>query len=127
MAAKVIAGILFPFKNQGRGLPGQAFGVDVIRSSLIVLLKTRKRTRVMRPEIGLQLHRLLFEDQGDILQSLVLREIATGIATQLPMVQIRDIKFRVNSQISEKVLEVNVLYSIQGILDETGFVNLTTT
>jgi phage baseplate assembly protein W len=119
----VLSGISFPFRKQNNGLPARDVGVDVIRSDLILLLRTRKRTRVMQPNIGTNLHLLIFEDQGPILQSLISREIVTSIAAQLPMVNVLNITFQVDND-NQKLTYVNVQYSVQGIVDETGYVEL---
>src|SRR5580704_11681621 len=89
----IIAGISFPFRNQGNGIPAPALGFDVIRSALVVLIRTKKRSRVMRPTIGMNLHRLIFENEGPILHSLIIREVLSQISTQLPMVQVTNVIF----------------------------------
>lgn len=116
----ILAGISFPFRVQNNGLPAPAFGTDVVRYALIVLLKTRKGSRVMRPTLGTDLYKVLFEAQGPFLQSLVQREIITAVKNELPQVRIENI------DVSEdgKKLVVNVQYSIQGVRDETGDVDI---
>lgn len=118
--ANVIAGIAFPFQAQGQGLPKPAFGTDLIRSALIVLVRTKKRSRVMNPDVGTNLHRLIFEDEGPVLRTLILRELSSAIASQLPMVTLVSLDFKETG----KVVQVNVKYTIQGILDQTGFVEI---
>ena len=118
--SNILAGISFPFRSQGKGLPQAAFGTSVIRSALIGLLRTKKRSRVMNPNVGTNLHKLIFEDQGPITRSLMIREISSAVASQLPMVVITNIQFKdVN-----KVTQVNIQYNIQGIADQTGFVSI---
>lgn len=118
--ANVLAGISFPFRTQGKGLPQSAFGTSVIRSALLGLIRTKKRSRVMNPNVGTNLHKLIFEDQGPITRSLIIREISSAIASQLPMVVITSILF----QDINKVTQVNIKYKIQGIADQTGFVSI---
>ena len=120
MAAKILSGISYPFRIEDNGLPAPAKGVDAIRASLVVLLKTPKRSRVMRPNLGTDLSRLIFENQGPFLLSLVRREILTAVLNYLPQVNIEKIDFMEDN----KKLQVNVFYTIQGVKDETGFVNV---
>lgn len=117
---KQLLGISWPFRIEQNGLPAPAKGVDTIRSALILLLKTRKGSRVFRPTLGTELHKLVFENQGPLLHSLVKREIFAAVSDWLPQVQIIDI---VVSE-SEKVVRVNVTYSAQGIVDETGLIDI---
>jgi phage baseplate assembly protein W len=122
-APNILAGISFPFRVENHGQPAADYGVDVIRSDLIGLLNTRKRSRVMRPEIGTNLHQLIFEDSGPILQSLIITEITTAIASQLPMVNVINIDFQTEAS-NERILHVNIRYSVQGIEDQTGYVQI---
>lgn len=116
--ATQLAGISFPFRTEGSGLPAQALGVEVVRSALIVLLKTRKGSRVMRPTLGTNIHLLLFEDVGPALSALIQREIILAVSDWLPQVNILFVDV---VEIPNGV-EVNVQYEIQGVQDETGFI-----
>jgi phage baseplate assembly protein W len=121
--ATVLAGIAFPFQTVGQGLPQAAFGINVINSALIVLINTKKRSRVMNPTVGTNLHKLIFEDLGPTTQSLMTRELASAIGSQLPMVQINAIQYQVIPS-NPKVVRVNVQYTVQGIANQTGFVTI---
>lgn len=118
----VIAGISFPFRSQGMGLPAAAKGVDVFRSALIVLLRSKQRSRVMRPTVGMNLHTLIFEDNGPVLQSLVTREIISQVGIQLPQIDILDIEYSPPTNGNDHKMTVNVKYMIQGIFYQTGTV-----
>jgi phage baseplate assembly protein W len=121
MAKTILSGISFPFRISKKGLPAEAKGTDVIRSALIVLLRTGKRKRVMRPTLGTSIRELLFETNGPIQQSLVRREILSLVSNFLPEVKITEITFKTDRN-DEHKLEVNIAYVIQGVQDETGFV-----
>jgi phage baseplate assembly protein W len=118
--ASILAGISFPFRIEGNGLPASAKGTDVIRSALTVLLRTAKGSRVMRPTLGMSLQKLIFETQGPPLQSMIRREILAGIANFLPQVVVRSLNFLENN--SE--IQVNVTYTVQGVTDQTGYVTI---
>lgn len=118
--ARLLSGISFPFSKQGNGLPGSAKGTDCVRSDLIVLLQTPKRSRVMRPELGGSIYDIIFENEGPMMESMLTREIVTLVSSQMPMIQILGI-----SIVDElNIVHVNISYMIQGIQDQTGPVSL---
>lgn len=116
MANNVISGISFPFRTEGNGLPAGAKGTDLIRSAFILLLRTPKGSRVMRPTLGTNIESMLFEDVGPLFEAMIQREILIATNDWLPEVGILNIDVRTEGN---KVL-VNVQYEIQGVLDETG-------
>lgn len=118
--ANNIYGISYPFRVEGAGLPSKAVGLDVIKSALIVLLKTAKGSRVMRPTLGTNLNQLLFENVGPLLHPLIEREILTAIRDELPMVEVTDI----NINDDDHKVTVNIFYIVQGVADSTGSVEL---
>jgi phage baseplate assembly protein W len=118
--ASVLAGISWPFRIEGNGLPASAKGTEVIKSSLTVLLRTPKGCRVMRPTLGVSIQKLVFENQGPALQSMIQREILAGIANFLPQVVVRKLDFSED----EHKIQVNVTYSVQGVTDQTGYVTI---
>jgi phage baseplate assembly protein W len=120
MASRVIAGISWPFRRQGAGTPASAKGIEVVRSALIVLLRTPKRSRVFRPNLGLNLNVLLFEDTGPVMDSLLRREILQAIQNELPMISVLNIEINTLN----KRVDINVSYSVMGIDDQTGFIEL---
>lgn len=115
-----LAGISWPFRKERRGLPVPAVGIDVIRSTLIALLVTRRRSRVMRPDVGTNLQNFIFEVQGPVLVALVQKEISDAISQQIPNITIVDLPIREDGN----KLIVNVVYSVFGVLDETGDIEM---
>lgn len=118
--AKVLAGISFPFRIEGAGLPQAAFGTDVVKSALVVLLRTPKGSRVFRPTLGTKLQQMIFENQGPFLQSLLQREILAAINNFLPQVVVKAMDFVEDNH----RIQVNIRYIIQGVLDSTGPVTI---
>lgn len=118
--AKLLAGVSWPFRREGAGTPAPAKGIEVIRSALIVLLKTPKRSRVMRPTLGLNLNVLLFDDTGPVMDALIRREILQAVNNEFPMVSVLGIDIVT----ADKKVQVNITYSVMGIEEETGFVEL---
>ena len=123
MANNVLAGISWPFRIEDNGLPAPAYGTEVVRSALIMLLKTPQRSRVMRPTLGINLQQLLFENQGPVLSALIRQQIQTAVADFLPQVNI----LQITTQETGSTIGINIQYLIQNIRDETGFVSISKT
>lgn len=119
----ILAGISWPFRIEDNGLPAPAKGTEVVRSALILLLRTPTRSRVMRPALGTNLTQIIFENQGPALSALVRRQVATAIADFLPQVRIIDI----STKEVGSTLAVNIQYSVQNVRDETGFITISET
>jgi phage baseplate assembly protein W len=120
MARTVIKGISWPFRKEGKGVPAQAVGIDVYRSALIALIKTPVRSRVMRPTLGTRILNYICEVNGPFLVDVIKREIAMSIADNLPQINIINIDVLNN----DKVVEINIIYSVSGIVDQTGNISL---
>ena len=118
--AFTLSGISWPFRIEGGGLPAAAKGTEVVRSALILLIRTPKGARVMRPTLGTSLQRLIFENQGPFLQSLIRRELLTSIANFLPQVTVNALEFVED----DHKLQVNIRYTVQGVQDQTGLVTI---
>lgn len=116
--AKILAGISYPFRKEGKGVPKEAKGGDVVKSDLIALLKKRKRTSVMNPTLGVGLMDLIFENMGPVLRAKITRDIAMNVAQFMPHVQIIDIL--ISEDESLRLVSVEVIYSYQGVIDSTG-------
>jgi len=116
MANNILAGISFPYRLEGGGIPASAKGTQVVRSALIVLLRTPKRSRVMRPTLGNNLQKIIFETEGPPMRALIQREILTSIANFLPQVVVTGLDFKED----DTTVQVNVRYLIQGVQDQTG-------
>jgi len=88
-----ILGILLPIRrgnggyfNQGRDIMTQA------KSNLINLILTKKGERVMQPEFGCDVHRLLFEAITDDNLANIHGSIRAAIKIWLPYIQVVDVQ-----------------------------------
>jgi hypothetical protein len=109
-----LAGISFPFRTEGAGLPKDAKGTEVVKSALTLLLRTPRGSRVMRPTLGTDLHKLIFEDVGPFLNALVQRDILLAVADWLPEVEV----LAIDVVEKDRGIEVNIQYRILGVVDE---------
>jgi phage baseplate assembly protein W len=63
-------------------------GVGAVRQSILLLLSTRPGERVMRPEYGCDLYRLVFEPNDATTAGLAIHYVRTSIARWEPRVEI---------------------------------------
>lgn len=67
MADFIYRGFSFPFRAEGGQFPAASQDADLIRESVVLLLSTPKRSRLMRPEIGVDALKVLFEPNSDLI------------------------------------------------------------
>jgi phage baseplate assembly protein W len=63
-------------------------GASAVRQSLMLLLSTQPGERIMRPEFGCDLHRLVFEPNDQTTAGLAMHYVRTAIARWEPRVEI---------------------------------------
>lgn len=63
-------------------------GANAVRQSLMLLLSTQPGERIMRPEFGCDLHRLVFEPNDETTAGLAIHYVRTAIARWEPRVEI---------------------------------------
>jgi len=72
-------GIDFPFRAAPTGIPAAVVPDDLYARSIAQILLTRVGERVMLPEFGSNVHRLLFENRGPVLENDIAREVKEAI------------------------------------------------
>ncbi len=70
------------------GAPGMVDGSASIRQSLLLLVSTSPGERVMRPEYGCDLRRVLFNPNDDTTAGLALHYVRRAVARWEPRVQV---------------------------------------
>jgi phage baseplate assembly protein W len=95
-------GLPYPTKRTPRGYWYPQTGVSQIKSDLLCLLLTNPGERVMIPEFGTPLKKLLFEQNDITLQSQARSVISSAIAKWEPRIAIKNIE--VTSQIDSASL-----------------------
>jgi phage baseplate assembly protein W len=111
----IFLGIYFPFSKGTNGFPQTVTDEECIQNDLSLLLHTRKGERIMLPDFGLELERLIFENTGPLLRAKAFRQVSDAIGNYEPRVQLLDV------QITENVYEViiDVIYSINSLTGKT--------
>lgn len=108
-----INGVGFPFRLGPNGIPASATDSDAIKSDLFVLLNTGSATRVMRPELRVDLAKLVFENNGPLLVALIRQTLSSGIKRFEPRVRLLSI----NVVESKTTVTTSVVYLVLGFKD----------
>lgn len=84
-------GIAFPFTKGKTSLPAAAKDADLVKQSLVQIIMTGKRERVMRPDFGCNAQRFVFENNDDLLGELIRTEVSASVERFEPRVILRDV------------------------------------
>ncbi|QFT76046.1 GPW/gp25 family protein [Erythrobacter sp. THAF29] len=78
-------------REMSRGSPRLVEGDRTVRQALMMLLGTRPGERVMRPEWGCPLHRVLFQPNDGATAGLAIHYVRQSIARHEPRVEVRSV------------------------------------
>lgn len=109
-------GVSLPF-NAG-GVFNKTFSTkDQIKSNLINLLLTYKGERILNPEFGADLPRLLFEPINNETLDKIQNQIITSVAIYVPEVNITNIE--ITPDIDINTIYINIIYQfkLSGLTD----------
>lgn len=109
-------GVSIPFN--GGGVFRSTFSTkDQIKSNLINLLLTYKGERILNPEFGANLPRLLFEPINNDTLTKIENQIVTNVSIYIPEITITNIEITPDTDIN--TIYVNVIYQLKlsGITD----------
>lgn len=110
----IFLGISFPYKKGDEGIPSTDTNLEIVKQDLALLLNTRKRERVMLPDFGLDLERLVFENTGPLLRAKAFRQIADAIANYEPRVSLTNV-----SVVDQgNIVTIDIQYAIDNFSDE---------
>ena len=103
-------GVSIPFN--GGGVFKSTFSTkDQIKSNLINLLLTYKGERVLNPQFGADLPRLLFEPINNDTLVKIENQIVTSVSTYIPEITITNIEIIPDTD--ENTIYVNVIYQLK--------------
>jgi len=91
IAGTLVRGFKYPFQKVGRDLPASATDETSITDSLIQLISTPKRTRVMRPSFGVSAYDWVFEPNNNLLAENIRSDVATVVGRYEPRVLLRSV------------------------------------
>ena len=102
-------GISLPFN--GKGVFKSTYATkDQIKSNLINLLLTYKGERILNPNFGADLPRLIFDQITEETLSKIQNQIITSVTTYIPEITLTNIQ--INPDIDNNNLSINISYQI---------------
>ena len=111
----IFLGIYFPYTKGNSGYPKTVTDEECIQNDLSLLLHTRKRERIMLPNFGLELERLVFENTGPLLRAKAFRQVSDAIGNYEPRVKLLDIQINEDKY----TVTIDVVYSINSLTGKT--------
>lgn len=108
-------GISFPFRKSDTGLPAKAEDEELIKQSLTQLVLTGKGERVMRPDVGSNAYRYIFENNDSALLALVQTEIQQVVSKYEPRVALVGVsvtKGEKNTEEADAAIVITITYVI---------------
>ena len=115
--ADVVKSLAFPFQLGKAGFPALATPAQVVFNSIVALLLTGTNERVMHADMGVNLHRLVFENLTPILEAQIAAEVTRAIETYEPRAEVMAVDARVSTMSEAGVVTailVDVLYRVAG-------------
>ena len=82
------AGLAFPFAVDPQGKLATAQAETKIEQAIWLILSTAKRERVMRPDYGCELHRLIFSPNDDTTAGLAIHYVRRAVERWEPRIEI---------------------------------------
>jgi phage baseplate assembly protein W len=108
-----LRGIAFPFQKKEGKFPYALTSAQQVKNDLILLFKTPINSRIMRPNEGSDADSLVFESQGELLNTQLRRSIRQTVLNSGINVSIISIQF--SNQNTQTIAEIE--YSIYGVFD----------
>ena len=99
---RIFLGVPYPITKNPRGFLYSQDGIDQIKSDMLVLLLTNPGERVMLPDFGTPLRKLIFEPNDNQLTSTARNMIIDSIRRWEPRIAVQNIE--VSSKIDDKSL-----------------------
>lgn len=85
------AGIAFPPAKDAQGRLAMNSLEEQVRQSILIILRTAKGERVMRPDFGAGLHTLVFEPINPTMTALVQHEVKEALTRFEPRIDVDDV------------------------------------
>jgi hypothetical protein len=116
--AAIIRTLAFPFQLGRAGFPSMASADHAIFQSIQALLMTGTNERLMHVDLGVNLHRLVFDNLTPLLQARIATEVTRAIETWEPRAEVMGVDSRISERSDgvETAIIVDVLYRVAGQL-----------
>jgi phage baseplate assembly protein W len=106
----IIKGFGSTFDAGVSGIPPFYVDTDLIGESIKEILLTQKGERIMRPDFGTNILELIFENDGEFLQSELKSEILGAIQKYEPRAKVMPDDIVIESEDGEVVVTINYEY-----------------
>lgn len=123
-------GVPYPIKKTAFGFLPKQTGIDQIKSDLLVLLLTNPGERVMTPEFGTPLRRLIFEQNDQFLQETARNMIIDSINRWEPRIVVKAIDISSNpsrdvlNRFDDGTNSENILYIRINFIDPENIIEV---
>jgi len=113
LQGNIAIGVSLPFNGPAGPFNSTYSTKNQIKSNLINLLLTNKGERIMNPEFGCNLGRVLFEGITENTSELIKNLITTNVRMTIPEIQLTEILVENASQYNNNAISVTVKYKIR--------------
>ena len=116
--AEIVKTLAFPYQLGQSGFPALASPNNAVFQSILALLLTGTNERLMHVDMGVNLHRMVFDNLTPILQARIATEVTRAIEDYEPRAQVLavDSSIGTNTDGGPTAIIVNVLYRVNGQL-----------
>jgi uncharacterized protein len=105
------AGIAFPL-GVANGHMAMHRLEDQVRQSIVLILRTAKGERVMRPDFGSGLHKLVFEPLTPITCTRIQHEVQEALVRFEPRIEVTKVEVTVDARQQGRLL-INITYRVR--------------
>jgi phage baseplate assembly protein W len=111
-----LIGLSFPFRKGNSGIPAINRDNDVIKGSVKQILETRIGERIMEPEFGSILHRLVFENNNELMIVKIKEEVYRALNAWEPRISI----LKVDVEIEDSLVTTDIYYEYLSEADDVS-------
>lgn len=114
--ADIVRTLAFPFQLGLSGFPAMANAERAVYQSILALMLTGSNERLMHVDMGVNLHRMVFDNLTPLLQARVATEVTRAIETWEPRAEVLGVQSRLSDKADgvETAIIVDVLYRVAG-------------
>lgn len=114
--ADIVRTLAFPFQLGLSGFPAMANAERAIYQSILALMLTGSNERLMHVDMGVNLHRMVFDNLTPLLQARVATEVTRAIETWEPRAEVIGVQSRLSDKADgiATAIIVDVLYRVAG-------------
>lgn len=108
-------GIAFPFRMGSQSFPEQRTDADVVKDSMVQIILTGRNERIMRPDFGSGVYSLIFDNNDEVLETLMRQEVVGAIGRFEPRVIVREVA--ITREDSTMIVTIFYVVKLTGISD----------